>query len=176
MLPGWIQIGNPGDMLWGMDWRDQSSENCSVARTLEVIGEKWTILVLREVFNGLRRFDEMQGHLGIPRPILSDRLSRLVDQGVLTRAEYREPGQRARHEYRLTETGRELQVVLLSLMEWGDRHRGDPAGPARVYVHRGCGEPLHVELVCAAGHTVGSAGEVTGEHGPGARPLTAESV
>jgi DNA-binding HxlR family transcriptional regulator len=158
-----------------MDWRDQSLENCSVARTLEVIGEKWTILVLREVFNGLRRFDEMQRHLGIPRPILSERLSWLVDHGVLTRAEYREPGQRARHEYRLTEMGRDLQAVLLSLMEWGDRHRGDPAGPARVVRHRGCGEPLHVELVCAAGHTLTSAGEIAGERGPGAQPLVAPS-
>jgi DNA-binding HxlR family transcriptional regulator len=162
-------------MLRAMDWRDQSPENCSVARTLEVIGEKWTILVLREVFNGLRRFDEMQRHLGIPRPILSDRLSWLVDHGVVTRTEYREPGQRTRHEYRLTDKGRDLQVVLLSLMEWGDRYRADPSGPARVVHHRGCGEPLHVELVCAAGHTVTSAREILGDRGPGARPLIAPS-
>jgi DNA-binding HxlR family transcriptional regulator len=159
-----------------MDWREQSADNCSVARTLAVIGEKWTILVLREVFNGLRRFDEIQDHLGIPRPILSDRLRRLVDEGVLTRSEYREPGQRARHEYRLTETGRELQTVLLALMEWGDRHPAVPGGPARVVRHRGCGEPLHVELVCAAGHAVTSARDVAGEPGPGARPLGAREA
>jgi DNA-binding HxlR family transcriptional regulator len=159
-----------------MDWREQSADNCSVARTLAVIGEKWTILVLREVFNGLRRFDEIQDHLGIPRPILSDRLRRLVDEGVLTRSEYREPGQRTRHEYRLTETGRELQTVLLALMEWGDRHPAAPGGPALVVRHRGCGEPLHVELVCAAGHAVTSARDVAGEPGPGARPLGAREA
>lgn len=155
-----------------MDWQEQSAENCSVARTLEVIGERWTILVLREVFNGLRRFDEIQRHLGIPRPILSDRLRRLIEEGVLRRVEYREPGQRARHEYRLTETGLELQTVLVALMEWGDRHPAVAGGPARIVRHRGCGEPLHVELVCAAGHTVASPRDVVGDRGPGARPLS----
>jgi DNA-binding HxlR family transcriptional regulator len=159
-----------------VDWREQSPDNCSVARTLSVIGEKWTILVLREVFSGLRRFDEIQQHLGIPRPILSDRLRRLVDEGVLARSEYREPGRRARHEYRLTEAGGELQTVLLALMEWGDRHPTAPGGPARVARHRGCGEPLHVELVCAAGHAVTSAGDVAAEPGPGARPLGATAM
>jgi DNA-binding HxlR family transcriptional regulator len=158
-----------------MDWRQQSSENCSIARTLAVIGEKWTILVLRELFNGVRRFDEMQGHLGIPRPVLSDRLNRLVEEGVLARSEYRDPGQRARHEYRLSEMGLDLQAMLITLMEWGDSYRADPAGPARVVRHRGCGEPLHVELVCAAGHTVTSAREIVGDKGPGARPLVAST-
>jgi DNA-binding HxlR family transcriptional regulator len=156
-----------------MDWRQQSSENCSIARTLAVVGEKWTVLVLRELFNGVRRFDEMQAHLGIPRPILSDRLNRLVEEGLLVRSEYREPGQRARHEYRLTETGLDLQAVLLALTEWGDRHRADPEGPARVVRHRGCGEPLHVELHCAVGHSVTSVRDIVGDTGPGARPLLA---
>jgi DNA-binding HxlR family transcriptional regulator len=154
-----------------MDWREQSPENCSVARTLEVIGERWTILVLREVFNGVRRFDEIHRHLGIPRPILSDRLRRLTDEGVLRRVEYREPGRRPRYEYRLTEQGLELQTVLLALMEWGDRHPVTPDGPARVVRHRGCGEPVHVELACAAGHVLTSPRDVVGDPGPGARPL-----
>jgi len=158
-----------------MDWREQSTENCSVARTLGVIGEKWTVLVLREVFNGLRRFDEIQRHLGIPRPILSDRLRRLVDEGVLSRTEYREPGQRTRHEYRLTEMGLDLQTVLVALMEWGDRHPAGPGSPARVVHHRGCGEHLHAALVCAAGHTVTSPRDVLGDQGPGARLLIAPS-
>jgi len=158
-----------------MDWREQSPENCSIAHTLEVIGERWTILVLREVFNGVRRFDEIQRHLGVPRPILSDRLRRLIDDGVLTRREYREPGQRVRHEYRLTETGLELQTALLALMEWGDGHPASPGGPARVVRHRDCGEPLHVALVCAAGHTVTSPRDVVGDRGPGARPLPASA-
>lgn len=159
-----------------MDWREQSVENCSVARTLDVIGERWTTLVLREVFHGLRRFDEIQRHLGVPRPILSDRLARLVDEGVLRRTEYREPGQRVRHEYRLTEMGLELQTVLVALMEWGDRHPAGPAGeegPARVVRHRGCGEPVHAALVCEAGHTLTSPREVVGDPGPGARRLAA---
>ena len=156
-----------------MEWREQSAENCSVARTLAVIGDRWTILVLREVFNGLRRFDEIQRHLGIPRPILSDRLRRLTEEGVLIRTEYREPGQRARHEYRLTATGLELQTVLLALMEWGDRHPAVPGGAARVVRHRDCGAPLHVQLVCDAGHVVTSPRDVVGAEGPGARRLAA---
>jgi DNA-binding HxlR family transcriptional regulator len=158
-----------------MDWREQSPENCSVARTLEVIGERWTILVLREVFNGVRRFDDIQRHLGIPRPILSDRLRRLIDEGVVRRAEYREPGRRAHHEYRLTEQGLDLQTVLLALMEWGDRHPAGAGGPARVVRHRGCGERVHVELVCAAGHVLTSPRDVVGDPGPGARPLSASA-
>jgi DNA-binding HxlR family transcriptional regulator len=156
-----------------MDWREQNPENCSVARTLEVIGEKWTILVLREIFNGVRRFDDIQRHIGIPRPILSDRLCRLLDEGVVRRFEYREQGQRARHEYRLTEAGLELQTVLLALMEWGDRHPAGPGGAARVVYHRDCGEPVHVRLVCDAGHTLVSPREVVGHQGPGARRLSA---
>lgn len=154
-----------------MDWREQSPENCSVARTLEVIGERWTGFVLREVFNGLRRFDEIQRHTGIPRPILSDRLQRLVDKGILTRREYREPGQRPRHEYRLTETGLDLQSVLVALMEWGDRHPAGPGGPARTLRHRGCGEQVHVEMVCDGGHVVTTPRDVIAGPGPGARPL-----
>ena len=156
-----------------MDWREQSAENCSVARTLEVIGEKWTILVLREIFNGVRRFDEIQAHLGIPRPILSDRLRRLLDEGVLRRIEYREPGQRTRHEYRLTDVGLELQTVLLALMEWGDRHPSRPGSPARAVRHRDCGQPVHVELICDAGHILASPRDLVGEPGPGARRLSA---
>ncbi|HEX3604604.1 MAG TPA: helix-turn-helix domain-containing protein [Candidatus Dormibacteraeota bacterium] len=159
-----------------MDWREQNPENCSVARTIEVIGERWTLLVLRELFNGVWRFDEMQRHLGIPRPILSDRLSRLVDAGVLGRREYREPGQRVRHEYRLTETGLALQTVVIALMEWGDRHRGGPGGPARTVHHRDCGAPVHVGLVCDAGHTLTSPRDVVGRRGPGARPLVASAA
>jgi DNA-binding HxlR family transcriptional regulator len=155
-----------------VDWREQDPENCSVARTLEVIGERWTGLVLREVFNGLRRFDEIQGHLGIPRPILSDRLQRLVDQGILSRREYRVPGQRPRHEYRLTEIGLQLQTVLVALMEWGDRHPAAPGGPARILRHRGCGEEVHVEMVCGGGHVLASPREVVADRGPGARLLS----
>ena len=158
-----------------MDWRSQSTENCSVARTLEVIGERWTTLVLREVFHGVRRFDDIQRRLGIPRPILSERLRRLIDEGVLRRTEYREPGQRARHEYLLTETGLDLQTVLVALMEWGDRHPAGSGGPARIVRHRGCGEPVHVELVCNAGHTVASPRDVIDEPGPGARSLPASA-
>jgi DNA-binding HxlR family transcriptional regulator len=156
-----------------MDWREQNPDNCSVARTLAVIGERWTLLVLREVFSGVRRFDEIQRHIGVPRPILRDRLRRLVDEGVLRRIEYRELGQRARHEYRLTETGLELQTVLVALMEWGDRHPAGAGGPARVLRHRNCGERVHAELVCEAGHTLDSPRDVVGDEGPGARRLSA---
>jgi DNA-binding HxlR family transcriptional regulator len=132
-----------------MDW---SPENCSVARTLEVIGEKWTLVVLREVFQGVRRFADMRARTSIPRQVLSDRLGQLVDAGILFRASYREPGQRQRSEYRLTQKGIDLHPVLLALLAWGDRYVADPDGPALELHHRDCGAPVALELRCSQGH------------------------
>jgi DNA-binding HxlR family transcriptional regulator len=131
---------------------------CSVARTLEVIGERWSLLVLREVFLGVRRFEAIRDRTGAPRAVLADRLRALVAAGVLVRSEYRDDGARARHEYRLTGSGRELQPVLTALMQWGDRHRPVPAGPPLLVEHDGCGAAVRARLVCEHGHVLDDSG------------------
>src|SRR5947209_12110312 len=105
-----------------MEARDTySAENCSIKRTLDTLGERWTLLVLREAFYGVRRFDDFQHNVGCARNVLSSRLARLVDRGILRREPYREPKSRPRFEYRLTEKGRDLYPILIALMQWGDR-------------------------------------------------------
>lgn len=151
-----------------MEWLDYDTDNCSVQRTLEVIGEKWTILVLREAFNGVRRFDQIRDHTGMSDAVLSARLRTLVDQGVLTAVPYKEPGARTRYEYRLTEKGLDLYPVLIALLQWGDKHRADPAGPALEVVHRDCDAPLRAVVQCAEGHAV-TVRETASVPGPGAR-------
>jgi DNA-binding HxlR family transcriptional regulator len=98
------------------------TENCSIAGTLEALGDRWSILVLRELFFGVHRFNELQRDLGISRSVLTDRLARLVALGVVRVTPYQEPGDRSRHEYRLTRKGVDLLPVMMSLMSWGDRH------------------------------------------------------
>jgi DNA-binding HxlR family transcriptional regulator len=144
--------------------------NCSIARALDQVGEKWTFLVLREAFNGVRRFDEIRANTGAPRQVLTARLATLVDEGLLRRVPYQEPGQRQRHEYRLTDKGIDLYPVLVSLLEWGDRYLAGEAGPPMRLTHRGCGERVHLGLHCEAGHPLGSARDVTPVPGPGSRP------
>jgi len=125
-----------------------------VARAAEVVGDGWTVLVLRDLFNGVRRFDDLAAHLGIARNVLTRRLAALVDEGIIERVPYRAPGSRERHEYRLTPAGRDLRPVLLAMLAWGDAHRAGPDGPPVRIEHPGCGAPIHVELRCAAGHLV----------------------
>jgi DNA-binding HxlR family transcriptional regulator len=113
----------------------------------------------------------MQRRTGAPRQVLSDRLARLVERGLLRKVPYQERGQRSRQEYRLTEAGLDLYPVLVALMQWGDRHAAGPAGPPAVLTHRDCGAPVRLELTCAAGHRLASAREVTPLPGPGARKI-----
>ncbi|HEY1345249.1 MAG TPA: helix-turn-helix domain-containing protein [Streptosporangiaceae bacterium] len=153
---------------WALDY---DTANCTIGATIGIIGERWTFLVLREVFNGVRRFDDMQRRTGAPRQVLSDRLARLVERGLLRKVPYQERGQRSRQEYRLTEAGLDLYPVLVALMQWGDRHAAGPAGPPALLTHRDCGEPVRLELTCAAGHGLASAREVTPLPGPGARKI-----
>lgn len=134
-----------------------------MAATLAVIGERWTMLVLREAFYGVRRFDDFQRHLGVARNVLTARLATLVEHGLLLRTPYREPGRRERHEYRLTAKGRELLPAIIALMQWGDAHLAGPEGPPVTIAHRCCGEPVRAELVCAAGHGQLSAREVVAQ-------------
>lgn len=138
---------SPAALAW-------STDNCTVGRTMAILGERWTFVVLREVFNGVRRFDDMHRHSGIPRQVLSNRLALLVEQGVLRREPYQDPGERARHEYRLTDKGFDLYPVLVAIADWGDRYLADPEGPPVSFTHRDCGAPLHAELRCTHGHLV----------------------
>lgn len=148
---------------------DYSAENCSIARTLEIVGEKWTLLVLREAFYGMRRFADFHRALGCARNLLSARLKTLVEHGILTQQDYREPGSRPRSEYVLTNKGLELFPALLALLQWGDRWTADPQGPAVIIRHRGCDEPIDVQLRCTAGHTQLTARDTTPTPGSGAR-------
>jgi DNA-binding HxlR family transcriptional regulator len=154
----------------GRPWiMDYDSANCAIGAAVDIIGERPTFLVLREAFNGVRRFDDMRRRTGMPRQVLSDRLARLVREDLLRKVPYRDAGQRTRQEYRLTSKGLDLYPVLVALMEWGDRHALGPAGPQVMLRHRDCGEPVRLELSCQAGHILESAREVTPVPGPGAR-------
>lgn len=148
-----------------------SAENCSIGATLQIVGEKWTILVLREAFFGVRRFADFQHLLGCARNILSARLKTLVDEGILTREPYREPGNRVRYEYQLTEKGLDLLPVLVALMEWGDRWSAGRDGPPVVLEHHGCDRQISVQLRCEAGHGPLAAHEVGARPGAGARAV-----
>jgi DNA-binding HxlR family transcriptional regulator len=126
--------------------RTYDDQVCSVARTLEVVGERWTILIVRDALLGTSRFDGFLASLGIARNVLTDRLNGLVDNGILDRVAYqRRP---LRHEYRLTPKGRGLFPVIVTLMEWGDRYLAGEAGPPRVTEHQGCGGHVVAQLVC----------------------------
>jgi DNA-binding HxlR family transcriptional regulator len=120
--------------------------HCSIARTLEVIGEWWTLLILRDAFFGVRRFDDFQRDLGIARNILTDRLNTLVDHGILERCRYQEHP--ARDEYHLTEKGLDLHPVLLSLLGWGDRWTAGAEGPPLLLEHENCGREVMPIMVC----------------------------
>jgi len=150
---------------------DYDSANCAIGAAVGILGERSTFLVLREAFNGVRRFDDMQRRTGMPRQVLSQRLARLVAEGLLRKVPYQQAGQRSRAEYRLTEKGLDLYPVLVALMQWGDRYEVGTEGPQVLLRHRDCGEPVHLQLACEAGHVVGSAREVTPVPGPGARKI-----
>ena len=150
---------------------EYDSANCAIGAAVGIIGERATFLVLREAFNGVRRFDDMQRRTGLPRQVLSQRLARLVAEGLLRKVPYRETGQRSRNEYRLTDKGLDLYPVLVAMMQWGDRYAVGPAGPQVLLRHRDCGEPVQLRLSCQAGHDLESARDVTPVPGPGARKV-----
>ncbi|WP_037069054.1 winged helix-turn-helix transcriptional regulator [Pseudonocardia acaciae] len=156
--------------------RELDSTVCSIARTMELIGQPWTMLVLRDLFNGVRRFDELAEHLGIARNVLTRRLATLVDAGLVTRRSYREPGQRARHEYRLTQAGHALRPVLIAVMAYGDEHLAGPEGPPVQLEHADCGAPVTVRLECAEGHRLDPTARLRVRPGPGARFRWSEPV
>ncbi|HJS93240.1 MAG TPA: helix-turn-helix domain-containing protein [Solirubrobacteraceae bacterium] len=134
------------------------AERCTIAKSLDVVSTRSALLIMREAFYGTTRFDDFAERVGISEPVAAARLRELVEEGLLEREDYREPGQRTRQQYRLTPKGADLFPVLVALMKWGDRWLDDRGGPIEL-VHRDCGEPVSVSLHCAAGHEVAS-GEI----------------
>jgi len=139
---------------------------CSIARTLEVIGEPWSPLILRDIYVGMNRFEQIQQDLGISRKVLTERLKWLVESGVLERHAYSQ--RPPRHEYRLTAKGTELCDLLLVMVRWGDRWLAGEAGPPVLYRHHACGRISHVELRCSECGEPMRATDIDVEPGPGA--------
>ncbi len=141
-------------------------DRCSIGKALDVLRNRSTFLLMREAFYGTTRFEDFAERVGLSDPVTAPRLRELVDEGLLEREDYREPGKRTRQRYRLTEKGSDLLPTLVALMQWGDRWLDDRGGPVELR-HCECGERVGVELRCAAGHAVAS-----GEVEVGARPRT----
>lgn len=152
-----------------MQFAETDSRTCSIARTTELVGDAWSVLILRDLLNGVRRFDDLVAHLGIARNVLTRRLTTLTGAGLIRREPYRETGRRERFEYRPTAAARELRPVLLALMAWGDAHLAGPAGPPVLVEHEGCGAPVELHLRCAAGHELTTTSRLQTLPGPGVR-------
>ena len=129
-----------------MRWEELGQAECSVAQTLSVIGDRWTLLILRDCFLGIRRFDDFLNSLDVSRTILTSRLSKLVETGVLEKQPYQE--RPTRYDYRLTKKGQDLYPVILTLVQWGDTYRGDGKRPPIERVHKKCGHKLQAHLIC----------------------------
>lgn len=146
--------------------------NCSIAKTLDVVGEWWTLLILRDAFGGTRRFDDFQASLGLARSVLTARLEKLTDNGILERRAYTQHP--PRYEYHLTEKGRALFSVTTALMAWGDQWAPTPGGPPVLLVHDTCGNITAPVLTCPHCHTEVTAANTHGQPGPGSnRPAMA---
>lgn len=133
---------------WVMLKRSYDGQVCSVAGALEVVGERWTFLIIRDSLLGIRRFEGFMASLGVARNVLTDRLKHLVQNGILVRVPYAD--RPPRHEYHLTEKGRGLIPVIISLMEWGDQHLAAQSGPPRLAQHIDCGGHVDVQLACTS--------------------------
>jgi DNA-binding HxlR family transcriptional regulator len=151
-----------------------AGQACSIARTLELVGERWTLLILRDAFLGIRRFDDFQRSLGIARNVLNTRLQRLVDSGLLEKHRYQERPER--FEYRLTEMGVDLWPTLVTLMHWGDRHIAGAEGPPVSLSHRGCGGAVDDRRICTDCGALLTAREVHWERMSGDRPKVADAA
>ena len=146
--------------------RDYPDQVCSIARSLEVIGERWTLLIVRDAVLGVERFEDFQHSLGIASNVLTNRLKLLSDEGVLDRVP--DPGRPGRPKYVLTDKGRELGPALILLMKWGDRHYPTPNGPPRLTLHAGCGGNIGPDLRCDRCRQQVRPGEIDLPPGPGA--------
>src|SRR3954452_5653628 len=165
-MPADFASGKPGVMLDDMEtdtvqlqgrlsdrgsWR---ATRCSIDKALGVVGTRSALLLMREAFYGTRRFDDFASRVGITEAVAAARLKELVEAGLLARRPYREPGQRTRYEYVLTEMGRDLAPAALALMQWGDRYLTGERGAPLELTHADCGAPVHVEVRCESGHEV----------------------
>ena len=130
-----------------MRWEELDQQPCSLARTLAVVGDRWTLLILRDCFLGVRRFDAFEQRLGVTRHVLTDRLKKLVSYGVLYKSPYQE--RPLREEYRLSEKGLELHSVIMGLVSWGDKHMNDERGAPIVHIHKVCGHHMHPTTNCS---------------------------
>jgi DNA-binding HxlR family transcriptional regulator len=151
--------------------KDYDRQDCSLARALEVVGERWTLLIVRDAFYGVRRFTDFQAHLDIPKAVLSDRLSGLVEGGILERRP--DPEHAGRHLYELTAAGRDLWPALYALLMWGGRHRSPNS---RVFKHAACGTRLQDSGYCAACEVTPGPQDILMEPRRGAGPLRDDSV
>jgi DNA-binding HxlR family transcriptional regulator len=150
-----------------MRWNDLGTEHCSVARTVSVIGDRWTLLILRDCFLRIRRFEAFEERIGVTRHILADRLRKLVAEGVLRKIAYQE--RPTRYEYRLTQKGLDLFPVIMSLVHWGDTHRAGTAGRPLLHSHAVCGHQFDPVLVCSECRAELDPRKVRVAPGPGAR-------
>ncbi len=150
--------------------KDVGTQTCSVARALSVIGDRWTMMVLREAFLRTRRFDDFQARIGAARHIVADRLKKLVDHGILERRKYQE--RPVRYEYRLTEKGLDLHPILLSMAAWGDRWMDEGEGAPVEYVHKDCGRSMRPVLGCSECGKPVDAKSVQPKPGPALRKLS----
>jgi DNA-binding HxlR family transcriptional regulator len=141
---------------------DGEELTCSIAGALDVIGDRWTILVLRDAFRGIRRFDQLQADLGVARNVLADRLARLVDHGVMEKVRYQE--RPPRYEYRLTPKGVDLSPSLVALMRWGDKHLFADDGPPVVLVHEACATPVVQQFHCPTCDVAVTPGQLRSRH------------
>jgi DNA-binding HxlR family transcriptional regulator len=149
-----------------VDWDEYAREGCAVGGALQIVGDRWTMLTLRELFLGIRRFGELQRNTGAAKNILADRLQSLVGHGVLERVQYQE--RPARHEYRLTEKGLDLYPLLVGLMAWGAKHAPQAGDPLILVQHKACGTVGLPELTCTGcGEQVGPR-DMRALAGPGA--------
>jgi len=149
-----------------MKWNELAEQRCSVARTVAVIGDRWTLLILRDLFLGVRRFEDFERRLGISRSVIADRLKVLVDEGVLRKEPYQQ--QPVRHEYRLTDKGLELHPVVMAIVHWGDAHYAGEAGAPLLHRHRTCGCDFHPVMTCSSCGDAIAPREVEVRPGPGA--------
>lgn len=148
-----------------MGWQDVGEMPCSVARSLSVLGDRWTLLIIRNAFARVRRFVDMQAQLGVPKHVLSVRLKRLVEEGVLEKVEYQQSP--PRYEYKLTEKGRDLYPVIQMLVAWGDKWLDEGRGPPLLYRHKACGHIFTPVVACSECGERVTARDVMPEPGPG---------
>jgi DNA-binding HxlR family transcriptional regulator len=153
-----------------MRWQTLDRENCSLARTLAVVGDRWTLLILRDCFLRVRRFEDFEASLKIARRVLAERLALLVEEGILVKQPYQE--RPVRYEYRLTEKGLELYPALISLVHWGDKHYAGKSGPPLMHRHVSCGHDFRSVLTCSECRETLDPRAVEVRPGAGAKPAS----